>query len=183
MVARPYLQVEPRFFAALFRTGDHMSEISNRSRGIVKDRNRLYCGEFKQILSPCPPSTEQAAIIWSGRSGRSGRCILRRPAFSSHLVSPTTLRQRDGCELSSYGDSEQGGKYSIGYLVLDPRRGIPVCGVITWPLLSEAFKAGVETHCTLENAHLSDRARIVDVVRCCMDVETSMIVQIASSAF
>jgi type I restriction enzyme S subunit len=63
VVARPYPQVEPRFFVALFRTGAYMSEIDNCSRGIVKDRNRLYWGEFKQILSPCPPPAEQAAIV------------------------------------------------------------------------------------------------------------------------
>jgi type I restriction enzyme S subunit len=29
----------------------------------VKDRNRLYWDQFKQILSPCPPPAEQAAIV------------------------------------------------------------------------------------------------------------------------
>ena len=42
VVAEPYPQVEPRFFVEMFRTGDYMSEIDNCSRGIVKDRNRLY---------------------------------------------------------------------------------------------------------------------------------------------
>src|ERR1035441_8846327 len=55
VVARPYPGVEPQFFVALFRTGDYMSEIDNCSRGIVKDRNRLYWDDFKQILSLCPP--------------------------------------------------------------------------------------------------------------------------------
>ena len=77
VVARPYSQVDPRFFVALFRTGDYMSEIDNCSRGIVKDRNRLYWGQFKQILSPCPPPAEQVAIVrfleWA--NGRLERTI------------------------------------------------------------------------------------------------------------
>lgn len=63
VVARPYSEVEPQFFAKLFRTGVFMSEVDNCSRGIVKDRNRLYWDQFKQIQSPCPPSGEQAAIV------------------------------------------------------------------------------------------------------------------------
>jgi type I restriction enzyme S subunit len=63
VVAQPYPQVEPQFFVTLFRTSGYMSEIDNCSRGIVKDRNRLYWGQFKQILSPCPPPDEQAAIV------------------------------------------------------------------------------------------------------------------------
>lgn len=77
VVARPYSQVDPQFFVALFRTGDYMSEIDNCSRGIVKDRNRLYWDQFKQILSPCPPPEEQAAIVrfleWA--NGRLERAI------------------------------------------------------------------------------------------------------------
>ena len=77
VVARPYPDVEPRFFVALFRTDDYMSEIDNCSRGIVKDRNRLYWDQFKQILSPCPPPAEQAAIVrfldWA--NGRLERAI------------------------------------------------------------------------------------------------------------
>ncbi|MFO0777537.1 MAG: restriction endonuclease subunit S [Nitrospira sp.] len=77
VVARPYSDVEPKFFVALFRTGDYMSEIDNCSRGIVKDRNRLYWGDFKQLLSPCPPQDEQVAIVrfldWA--TGRLERAI------------------------------------------------------------------------------------------------------------
>lgn len=62
VVARPYAGVEPQYFAALFRTGDYMAEIDAASRGIVKDRNRLYWDQFKQMQSPCPPPDEQAAI-------------------------------------------------------------------------------------------------------------------------
>ena len=40
-----------------------MNEVDAFSRGIVKDRNRLYWDQFKQIPSPCPPQDEQAAIV------------------------------------------------------------------------------------------------------------------------
>lgn len=77
VVARPYPDVEPQYFAALFRTGDYMAEIDAASRGIVKDRNRLYWDQFKQMQSPCPSATEQAAIVrfldWA--DGRIGRAI------------------------------------------------------------------------------------------------------------
>lgn len=77
VVARPYEGVEPRYFAALFRTGDYMAEIDAASRGIVKDRNRLYWDQFKQMQSPCPPPEEQVAIVrfldWA--NGRLERAI------------------------------------------------------------------------------------------------------------
>ena len=77
VVARPYAGVEPQYFAALFRTGDYMAEIDAASRGIVKDRNRLYWDQFKQMQSPCPPPDEQSAIVrfleWA--NGRLGRAI------------------------------------------------------------------------------------------------------------
>lgn len=63
VVARPYEGVEPRYFAALYRTGDYMAEIDAASRGIVKDRNRLYWDQFKQMQSLSPPPEEQAAIL------------------------------------------------------------------------------------------------------------------------
>lgn len=77
VVARPYPEVVPEYFAALFRTGDYMAEIDAASRGIVKDRNRLYWDQFKQMQSPCPPPDEQAAIVrflaWA--NGRLERAI------------------------------------------------------------------------------------------------------------
>jgi len=39
-----------------------MGEVDNWSRGIVKDRNRLYWQDFKQISSPSPPPAEQERI-------------------------------------------------------------------------------------------------------------------------
>ena len=77
VVACPYHGVESQFFDALFRTGSYMAEIDNASRGIVKDRNRLYWDQFKQMMSPCPPLDEQAAIVrfldWA--NGRLERTI------------------------------------------------------------------------------------------------------------
>lgn len=77
VVARPYSAVEARFFVNLFRTPVYMAEVDNCSRGIVKDRNRLYWDQFKQMLSPCPPPDEQAAIVrfldWA--NGRLERAI------------------------------------------------------------------------------------------------------------
>ena len=77
VVARPYPGVDARYFAALFRTGAYMAEIDNASRGIVKDRNRLYWDQFKQMQSTCPPIDEQALIVrfleWA--NGRLERTI------------------------------------------------------------------------------------------------------------
>ncbi|QPN56255.1 restriction endonuclease subunit S [Synechococcus sp. CBW1107] len=63
VVARPLPGVLPHYFAYLFRTDAYMGEVDNYSRGIVKDRNRLYWEQFKQIQTPCPPTAEQAAIV------------------------------------------------------------------------------------------------------------------------
>lgn len=77
VVAQPYPDVHAQFFVTLFRTSEYMSEIDNCSRGIVKDRNRLHWNDFKQMLSPCPPPGEQAAIVrfldWA--NGRLERAI------------------------------------------------------------------------------------------------------------
>lgn len=54
-----------------------MAEIDSASRGIVKDRNRLYWDQFKQMRSPCPLRAEQEAIVrfldWA--NGRLERAI------------------------------------------------------------------------------------------------------------
>jgi len=62
VVARPFEGVEVRYFSNLFRTSAYMKEVDSCSRGIVKDRNRLYWEDFKQISSPCPPLDEQIRI-------------------------------------------------------------------------------------------------------------------------
>ena len=62
VVARPLRGTEPRYFSALFRTRAYMAEVDRYSRGIVKDRNRLYWEDFKQMPTPCPPLHEQVQI-------------------------------------------------------------------------------------------------------------------------
>jgi len=62
VVARPFPEVEPRYYSYLFRTADYMREVNKFSRGIVSDRNRLYWDEFKQMPSAFPPTEEQFSI-------------------------------------------------------------------------------------------------------------------------
>jgi len=62
VVARPFPEVDPRYYTYLFRTPAYMREVNKFSRGIVSDRNRLYWGEFKQMPSAFPPTGEQARI-------------------------------------------------------------------------------------------------------------------------
>ena len=62
VVARPIPGTEPRYFEYLFRLPAYMGEVDKYSRGIVKDRNRLYWEDFKQIPCCYPPYIEQAAI-------------------------------------------------------------------------------------------------------------------------
>ena len=62
VVARPLEGTDPRYYANLFRTAVYISEVDKCSRGIVKDRNRLYWEDFKQMASPCPPPDEQVWI-------------------------------------------------------------------------------------------------------------------------
>ena len=62
VVARPLRGTEPHYFSALFRTSAYMVEVDKHSRGIAKDRNRLYWIDFKQMQSPYPPTKEQVRI-------------------------------------------------------------------------------------------------------------------------
>ena len=62
VVARPLPDVDVRFFTYLFRTEAYKSEIDAYSRGIVKDRNRLYWQDFKRMPSVVPPIEEQRQI-------------------------------------------------------------------------------------------------------------------------
>ncbi|MCW3780353.1 NADAR domain-containing protein [Defluviimonas salinarum] len=62
VVARPFPEVEPRYYAYLFRTDAYKREVNKFSRGIVSDRNRLYWDEFKQMPSSFPPTEEQSLI-------------------------------------------------------------------------------------------------------------------------
>ncbi|GMU24601.1 MAG: hypothetical protein AMXMBFR13_46750 [Phycisphaerae bacterium] len=62
VVARPYPEAEPRYFSYLFRTDAYKNEVDGFSRGIVKDRNRLYWEDFKRMPSCFPPPDEQEPI-------------------------------------------------------------------------------------------------------------------------
>ena len=62
VVARPLRETQPRYFSALYRTSAYMGNVDKYSRGIVKDRNRLYWIDLKQMPSPCPPVEEQMRI-------------------------------------------------------------------------------------------------------------------------
>lgn len=62
VVARPYPEAEPRYFSYLFRIDAYKNEVDSFSRGIVKDRNRLYWEDFKRMPSCFPPPDEQTAI-------------------------------------------------------------------------------------------------------------------------
>ena len=63
VVARPLKGTESRYFSALFRTNAYMDEVDKYSHGIVKDRNRLYWEDFKQMPTPYPPPDEQGCIV------------------------------------------------------------------------------------------------------------------------
>ena len=63
VVARPFPGSNSSYFERLFRTPAYMQEVDNYSRGIVKDRNRLYWEDFKRIPTCYPPPEEQAAIV------------------------------------------------------------------------------------------------------------------------
>ena len=63
VVARPLKGTESRYFSALFRTNVYMAEVDKYSHGIVKDRNRLYWENFKQMPTPYPPPDEQVGIV------------------------------------------------------------------------------------------------------------------------
>ena len=62
VVAKPLEGTEVRYFDALFHTREYKAEVDKYSRGIVKDRNRLYWEDFKQMPTPCPPLEEQVLI-------------------------------------------------------------------------------------------------------------------------
>ena len=62
VVVRPFPEVDCRYFTYLFRTTSYMNEVDAYSRGIVKDRNRLYWQDFKRMPSVVPPLDEQRHI-------------------------------------------------------------------------------------------------------------------------
>lgn len=78
VVARPYPNVDSRYYSYLFRTNAYMNEVNKWSRGIVSDRNRLYWDEFKQMPSVFPPIDEQEKIAnFLDEHGRRVRKFIR----------------------------------------------------------------------------------------------------------
>ncbi len=77
VVAKPMPGIDSRYFDHLFHTRAYMTEVDKYSRGIVKDRNRLYWEDFKQMPTPCPPPEEQAAIAAAvdGQTATTSACI------------------------------------------------------------------------------------------------------------
>lgn len=69
LVSPAYVVIRPnsgqcgKYYELLFRTPEYQAEVDNYSRGIVKDRNRLYWDQFKSMPSACPPSWEQEQIV------------------------------------------------------------------------------------------------------------------------
>lgn len=62
VVATPCARTNAKYFSYLFRTDAYKNEIDGYSRGIVKDRNRLYWEDFKRMSSCYPSREEQKAI-------------------------------------------------------------------------------------------------------------------------
>ena len=83
VVARPFDETDPAYYAYLFRTATYMREIDVFSRGIVPDRNRLYWESFKQMPSAYPPLEEQRLIVrfldWHG--GQVARLVRAKKAL------------------------------------------------------------------------------------------------------
>jgi len=78
VVARPQSDVESRYFSYLFRTDAYKNEVDAFSRGIVKDRNRLYWEDFKRMPSCCPPPDDQRAIAdYLDANGHNVRRFIR----------------------------------------------------------------------------------------------------------
>ena len=88
IVARPFRGTEARYFDYLFRTNAYMNEVDKYSRGIVKDRNRLYWDEFKQVPSAFPPPVEQKIIAeFLDRNARKVRHLIRAKRRMIELLS------------------------------------------------------------------------------------------------
>jgi len=62
VVVRPYSHAVSKFYEYQFRMAAYKAEVDGYSRGIVKDRNRLYWEDFKRIPSLFPKYEEQTQI-------------------------------------------------------------------------------------------------------------------------
>lgn len=90
VVVRPYPDVDPRYYAYLFRTAAYLQQIEIESRGIVPDRNRLYWDAFKAMPAVYPPIDEQRAIAdYLDIQGH----MVRRLAYAKRAVRQLLERQ------------------------------------------------------------------------------------------
>ena len=110
VVARPLAGTEPRYFDRLFHTSVYMIEVDKYSRGIVKDRNRLYWEDFKQMPTPCPPPDEQIliadaidrkALFTSTQVRRAQRQIALANEFRTRLIADVVTGKLDVREASA----------------------------------------------------------------------------------
>jgi len=62
-VFRPIVQIDPRYFLAVYRTPSCRVELRQRAKGIVQGFWRLYTPDFNDIKVPFPPLQEQHEII------------------------------------------------------------------------------------------------------------------------
>ncbi len=104
VVATPSPGVSAEFFCALLRTRSYRHGIDMRSRGIVKDRNRLYWEDFRQLPVPLPCAEEQRAIAaWLVEAGtgwrRGAECVRSQIAlaeeFRTRLISDVVTGKLD----------------------------------------------------------------------------------------
>ena len=78
VVAKPFPEIDSKYYAYLFRTTTYMNEVNKYSHGIVTDRNRLYWDEFKQMPSVFPTLSEQTEIAnFLDYSARQVRAFIR----------------------------------------------------------------------------------------------------------
>jgi type I restriction enzyme S subunit len=119
VVAKPIAGTESRYFVNLFRTAAYMAEVDKFSRGIVKDRNRLYWEDFKRMPSCYPPPAEQLEIANAidARSGEIDTSIHRvrqeielLREYLTRLIADVVTGKLDvrGVDLAGYGDALAG---------------------------------------------------------------------------
>jgi len=93
VVATPFSETLADFYSHLFRTQTYQDQVDAYSRGIVKDRNRLYWADFKRMPSLCPPFEQQSAIVHFLRY--AGRCIEAFIRGKRKLISLLNPASRD----------------------------------------------------------------------------------------
>jgi type I restriction enzyme S subunit len=120
VVAQPYPEADSRYFSYLFRTAAYMAEVDGYSRGIVKDRNRLYWDDFKRMPSCFPPTEEQKAIAdYLDANASLVRKFIRNRRRMIEVLSEQKQRLTQGAITSSSTKLHR-----MRDLVADPRREV-----------------------------------------------------------